>query len=313
MAADPQTVERLVELVTRQVLLALAEDERKAVGLGVECTEECGAGHCIRHCGSKIELIVQAGADRIAAGLGATPAQPEMAGMIDHTLLKPEATADQIAQLCYEARKYGFAAVCVNPTHVALAAQLLRGSAVAVCTVVGFPLGATPPEVKAYEAQLALDQGATEIDMVINIGALKSKDYEMVARDIRAVVRVSHAHTPPALVKVIIEAALLADEEKIAACLLSKESDADYVKTSTGFASGGATVADVALMRRTVGPEMGVKAAGGIRTREDADALVQAGATRIGASAGIKIVQTAPAAVAPAAVAAPAAPRGGSY
>ncbi len=313
MAADPQTVERLVEIVTRQVLLALAEDERQKVGLGIECTEECGAGHCIRHCGSKIELIVQAGADRIAAGLGATPAKPEMAGMIDHTLLKPEATADQIAQLCYEARKYGFAAVCVNPTHVALAAQLLRGAAVAVCTVVGFPLGATPPEVKAYEAQLALDQGATEIDMVINIGALKSKDYEMVARDIRAVVRVSHAHTPPALVKVIIEAALLSDEEKIAACLLSKESDADYVKTSTGFASGGATVADVALMRRTVGPVMGVKAAGGIRTREDADALVQAGATRIGASAGIKIVQTTPAGPTPAAAVAPAAPRGGNY
>ncbi len=258
---------------------------------------------------------MQAGADRLSSGLGASPAQPAMAGLIDHTLLKPDATADQIAQLCYEARKYGFAAVCVNPTHVTLAAQLLRGSAVAVCTVVGFPLGATPPEVKAYEAQLALDQGATEIDMVINIGALKSRDYEMVARDIRAVVRVTHAHQPPALVKVIIEAALLTDEEKIAACLLSKESDADYVKTSTGFASGGATVADVALMRRAVGPEMGVKAAGGIRTREDADALVQAGATRIGASAGIKIVQTAPSgAQAPAAAAPAAAPaRIGSY
>jgi len=312
MPTDPQTVERLVELVTRQVLLALAEEDRHKAGLGVECTEECGAGHCIRHCGSKIELIVQAGADRIGSGLGASPAHPAMAGMIDHTLLKPDATADQIAQLCYEARKYGFAAVCVNPTHVTLAAQLLRGAPVAVCTVVGFPLGATPPEVKAYEAQLALEQGATEIDMVINIGALKSKDYEMVARDIRAVVRVSHAHQPPALVKVIIEAALLSDEEKIAACLLSKESGADFVKTSTGFASGGATVADVALMRRAVGPEMGVKAAGGIRTREDADALVQAGATRIGASAGIKIVQTAPGATpAPAAAAAPA--RGGSY
>ncbi|MCC7361740.1 MAG: deoxyribose-phosphate aldolase [Anaerolineales bacterium] len=316
MPADRQTVERLVEVVTRQVLLALAEDERRATGLGVECSEECGAGHCIRHCGSKIELIVQAGADRLSAGLGASPARPELAGMIDHTLLKPDATADQIAQLCYEARKHGFAAVCVNPTYVALAAQLLRGSPVAVCTVVGFPLGATPPEVKAYEAQVALDQGATEIDMVINIGALKSRDYEMVARDIRAVVRVTHAHAAGALVKVIIEAALLTDEEKVAACLLSKESGADYVKTSTGFASGGATVADVALMRRAVGPSMGVKAAGGIRTREDADALVQAGATRIGASAGIKIVQTPAAGSAPAAAAtAPAITpaRGGSY
>jgi len=290
---DPKTVERVVELVTRQVLLALADEEHRAAHPHAEeCTTECGAGYCVRHCGDKVDLIVQAGAERLAAGLGATPARPALANMIDHTLLKPEATADQIAQLCYEARKHGFAAVCVNPTHVALSAQLLRGSSVAVCTVVGFPLGATPPEVKAYEAQVAIDQGATEIDMVINIGALKSKDYEMVARDIRAIVRVCHAKTPSVLVKVIIEAALLNEEEKIAACLLSKECGADYVKTSTGFASGGATVADVALMRRVVGPQMGVKAAGGVRTRADAEAMVAAGATRLGASAGVKIVQT---------------------
>ena len=287
---DVQTVERIVETITRQVLLALAEEERRAASPSPDdCTEACGAGYCIRHCGDKVELIVQAGAERIAAGLGATPARADLAAMIDHTLLKPEATPDQIAQLCYEARKYGFAAVCVNPTHVQLSAQLLRGSSVAVCTVVGFPLGATPPEVKAYEAQVAMDQGATEIDMVINIGALKSRDYEMVARDIRAVVRVCHAKA--ALVKVIIEAALLNDEEKIAACLLAKECGADFVKTSTGFAAGGATVADVALMRRAVGPKLGVKAAGGVRTRADAEALVAAGATRIGASAGVKIVQ----------------------
>jgi deoxyribose-phosphate aldolase len=289
---DLQTVERIVENVTRQVLLALAEEERRAAQPQSDaCTEECGAGYCIRHCGDKVELIVQAGAERIAAGLGATPARADLARMIDHTLLKPDATPDQIAQLCYEARKYGFAAVCVNPAHVQLAAQLLKGSSVAVCTVVGFPLGATPPEVKAYEAQLAIDQGATEIDMVINIGALKSRDYEMVARDIRAVVRVCRARVPPALVKVIIEAALLTDEEKIAACLLAKECGADYVKTSTGFAAGGATVADVALMRRAVGPQMGVKAAGGVRTLAEAEAMVSAGATRIGASAGVKIVQ----------------------
>jgi deoxyribose-phosphate aldolase len=311
MPADPQTVEQLVELITRRVLLALAEDERRAAGSPDTCTEECGSGYCVRHCGDKVELVVQAGADRLAAGLGAIPDQPSLAGMIDHTLLKPEATHDQVAQLCYEARKHGFATVCVNPTHVPLAAQLLRGSPVGVCTVVGFPLGATPPDVKAYEAQLSLDQGATEIDMVINIGALKSKDYEMVARDIRAVVRVCHAHTPPALVKVIIEAALLTDEEKIAACLLAKESGADYVKTSTGFASGGATVADVALMRRTVGPAMGVKAAGGVRTRDEANAMVAAGATRLGASAGVKIVQT-PAGEPAAPAAAPAKP-GGNY
>ena len=307
--ADTQTVERLVELVTRRVLLALAEEQRRGTPAADTCTEECGSGYCVRHCADKVELIVQAGADRVAAGPGAIPAQPSMARLIDHTLLKPEATADQIAQLCYEARKYGFATVCLNPTHVALAASLLRGSSVGVCTVVGFPLGATAPEVKAYEAQLALDQGATEIDMVINLGALKARDFEMVARDIRAVVRVCHARLPPALVKVIIEAALLTDEEKIAACLLAKESGADYVKTSTGFASGGATVADVALMRRTVGPEMGVKAAGGVRTRDDAEAMVKAGATRIGASAGVKIIQTE----APAPAAAPKEPKEGKY
>ena len=315
MPADPQTVERLVETVTRRVLLALAEEEQRAAGTAADtCTQECGSGYCVRHCGDRVELIVQAGADRLAAGLGVTPARASLAGMIDHTLLKPDATPDQIAQLCYEARKYGFAAVCINPTHVALAAQLLRGSSVAVCTVVGFPLGATPPEVKAYEAQVALDQGATEIDMVINIGALKARDYEVVARDIRAVVRVCKAHSPPALVKVIIEAVLLIDEEKIAASLLAKESGADYVKTSTGFAAGGATVADVQLMRRTVGPRMGVKAAGGVRTRDEADAMVQAGATRIGASAGVKIVQTEPLpSAAPSAAPAAGSPKQGTY
>ena len=314
MPTDPQTVERLVETVTRRVLIALAEEEQRRGNPGGDaCTQECGSGYCVRHCGDRVDLIVQAGADRLAAGLGVTPAKASLAGMIDHTLLKPEATPDQIAQLCYEARKYGFAAVCINPTHVELAAQLLRGSSVAVCTVVGFPLGATPPEVKAYEAQVALDHGATEIDMVINIGALKARDYEMVARDIRAVVRVCQARTAPALVKVIIEAVLLTEEEKIAACLLAKESGANYVKTSTGFAAGGATVADVQLMRRTVGPGMGVKAAGGVRTRDEAEAMVQAGATRIGASAGVKITQAEPAAKPSAAAAGPAAPKQGNY
>src|SRR4029079_69963 len=179
MAADTQTVEHLVELVTRRVLLALAEDERRGTSNADTCTEECGSGYCVRHCADKVELIVQAGADRVAAGPGAIPAQPGMAKLIDHTLLKPDATPDQVAQLCYEARKYGFAAVCTNPSYVPLAANLLLGSSVAVCTVVGFPLGATAPEVKAYEAQLAIDPGATEIDMVINIGALKARDYEM--------------------------------------------------------------------------------------------------------------------------------------
>ena len=214
-----------------------------------------------------------------------------IAKIIDHTLLKPEATRDQIVQLCREAREYGFATVCVNPSYVKLAAELLRGSSVKVCSVVGFPLGATLPEVKAYEARRAIEEGAAEIDMVINIGALKSGDLELVKRDIASVVDVCHARG--ALCKVIIEAALLTDEEKVLACQLARAAGADYVKTSTGFGPGGATVRDVALMRRTVGPEMGVKAAGGIRSYEAAKSMVEAGATRIGASAGVKIVREA--------------------
>ena len=208
--------------------------------------------------------------------------------MIDHTLLKPEATYAQIAQLCDEARQYGFASVCVNATHVKRCAERLAGSPVKVCAVVGFPLGATVPEVKAYEAQQAIEDGATEIDMVINVGALKSKDDDLVARDIGAVVRTARASG--ALVKVIIEAALLTDEEKTTACQLAIEAGADFVKTSTGFGPGGATARDVELMRRVVGPRVGIKAAGGIRTREDAEMMVAAGATRIGASASVKIV-----------------------
>jgi deoxyribose-phosphate aldolase len=205
--------------------------------------------------------------------------------------LKADATQDQIAQLCFEARKYGFAAVCVNPANVKLCSQLLKGSPVHVCTVVGFPLGATPTEVKAYETQQALDDGATEVDMVINIGALKSKDYALVERDIASVARTSHAGG--AVLKVIIEAALLTDKEKVIACQLAKAATADYVKTSTGFGPGGATVNDVALMRRSVGPDIGVKAAGGIGDYEAAQAMIAAGATRIGASAGVKITQQA--------------------
>jgi deoxyribose-phosphate aldolase len=193
--------------------------------------------------------------------------------------------------LCYEARKHSFAAVCVNPSYVKLCGQLLKGSPVHVCTVVGFPLGATPPEVKAYEAQQAIDDGASEVDMVINIGALKSKDYALVERDIASVARTCHAGK--AVLKVILETALLTDEEKVTACQLAQAARADYVKTSTGFGPGGATVHDVELMRRAVGPEMGIKAAGGIRSFEDAKAMVAAGATRIGASASVKIVQEA--------------------
>jgi deoxyribose-phosphate aldolase len=217
-----------------------------------------------------------------------------LTSMIDHTLLKPEATTAQIELLCDEARRFGFASVCVNPTHVRLCARLLRGSPVRVCTVVGFPLGANLPDVKAFETQQAIRDGATEIDMVINIGALKDKNTHLVAHDIAAVV--SAAHASGALVKVIIEAALLTDEDKVTACRLAKDAKADYVKTSTGLGPGGATEHDVALMRQTVGPEMGVKAAGGIRILEDAQKMIEAGATRLGTSASVKIVAEAGAA-----------------
>ncbi|PWH15466.1 MAG: deoxyribose-phosphate aldolase [Ardenticatenia bacterium] len=215
----------------------------------------------------------------------------ELARYIDHTLLKPDATYAQISQLCEEARQYGFVTVCVNPVHVRLCAQLLRGSGVGICSVVGFPLGATPTNVKCYETQQAISDGATEIDMVINIGALKSKDYDSVREDIAAVVRTCHNHG--AICKVIIEAALLTDDEKIKACQLAKEAGADYVKTSTGFGPGGATLHDVMLMRQAVGPDMGIKAAGGIRTYQDTVAMIKAGATRIGASASLKIMEGA--------------------
>jgi deoxyribose-phosphate aldolase len=211
--------------------------------------------------------------------------------MIDHTLLKPDATEDQVKALCQEAIEFRFAAVCVNPTYVALCHRLLDGTDIGIASVVGFPLGATLPEVKAYEAQRAVAAGASEIDMVLNVGALKSQAFELVYEDIAAVVQACHARG--AILKVIIEAALLAEGEKIAACFLSQKAGADYVKTSTGFGPGGAKVEDVALMRRTVGPEMGIKAAGGIRTYETARAMIAAGATRIGASAGVSLVREA--------------------
>jgi deoxyribose-phosphate aldolase len=283
---DTGFLERVVETVTREVLLALVEDESD-----VACHHDCAEGLCVQTCTDAVGRVVSAGATRVSAGLGAVPADVAIARLIDHTLLKPDATPDQIAQLCMEARQYGFASVCINPAHVKLAAELLAGSPVKVCTVIGFPLGATLSEVKVFEALDAMDKGATEIDMVINIGALKSRDYTLVARDIRGVVEVCHARR--AVVKVIIEAALLTDEEKVAACLLAKEARADYVKTSTGFGPGGARLEDVALMRRTVGPEMGLKAAGGIRNLAEAESMVKAGATRIGASAGVRIVQEA--------------------
>lgn len=282
MPIDTTQLEQLVETITRQVLIAL--NDPAAVPGPIEPATPAGPDP-VDH----VRRVVNAGATRIAASVGHAPDDADLAHYIDHTLLKPDATDAQIAQLCYEARKYQFAAVCVNPSKIKLCAQLLKGTPVKIATVVGFPLGATPPEVKAYETQQAIDDGAHEIDMVINIGALKSKDYALVARDIAAVVRTAQAGG--AITKVIIEAALLDDEEKVIACKLAKEAGAEYVKTSTGFASGGATVHDVALMRWAVGPEMGVKAAGGIKTYADAMKMIEAGATRIGASASVKIIQ----------------------
>ncbi|MCK1982108.1 MULTISPECIES: deoxyribose-phosphate aldolase [Peribacillus] len=211
-----------------------------------------------------------------------------VAGLIDHTLLKADATKEQIKVLCEEAREYNFASVCVNPTWVKYASELLEGSEVKVCTVIGFPLGATTPETKAFETKDAISNGAHEVDMVINIGALKDKDDELVERDIRAVVAAS---TGKALSKVIIETSLLTDEEKVRACELAVKAGADYVKTSTGFSTGGATVEDITLMRKTVGPDIGVKASGGVRNTSDAQKVIEAGATRIGASAGVSIVK----------------------
>jgi deoxyribose-phosphate aldolase len=215
----------------------------------------------------------------------------DLARYIDHTVLKPDTTEAQVVQLCEEARRYQFIAVCVNPVWVKRCAQLLQGSSTRVATVVGFPLGATLLEVKAYETQQVVDAGAQEVDMVINVGALKSKDHALVARDIAAVVQA--ARSGGAITKVIIEVALLTDEEKVSACQLAVEAGAEFVKTSTGFASSGATAPDVALMRQTVGPQVGVKAAGGIRAYADVMKMIGAGANRIGASASVKIMQEA--------------------
>jgi deoxyribose-phosphate aldolase len=231
--------------------------------------------------------MIALGADRLSARLGVDYVPTDIAEYIDHTLLKPEATEQQIRQLCAEAVEFGFASVCVNPTWASLAAQLLAGASPMVATVIGFPLGATLADVKAYETQRALEVGADEFDMVINIGALKSRDFRLVEQDIAGVVAAAQGRT----VKVIIETALLTDEEKVEACVIAKAAGADFVKTSTGFASKGATAEDVALMRRVVGSDMGVKASGGIRSAQDAQAMIEAGATRIGASAGVKIVK----------------------
>lgn len=262
--------EALVEAITREVLNALS------------------TRYDMAETGEKVREVVANGADRVAFHGEASDVPLDLAQYIDHTLLTPEATADDIDRLCDEAERYRFASVCINPTWVRRAANNLRGTGVPVCTVIGFPLGATTTEVKAMEARKALRDGAREIDMVINIGALRSGDQELVYNDIAKVA--DAAHEVGAICKVILETALLTDEEKVIASALAKRARADFVKTSTGFGPGGATVYDVALMRETVGPEMGVKASGGVRTAGDAEDMIAAGATRIGASAGVQIV-----------------------
>jgi deoxyribose-phosphate aldolase len=244
-------------------------------------------GHCMSSCGPQVGTVLDAGANRVGAAPGIGPVDAHIAGMIDHTLLKAAATKDEITFLCAEAAKYSFASVCVNPFWVPLCADMLRGHAVKVCTVVGFPLGANTAETKAAEARLAVAQGAEEIDMVINVGALKSGMVDVVENDIRAI---REAIGPNIVLKVILETALLDDQEKVAAIKASKRARADFVKTSTGFSTAGATAGDVALMRRLVGDGLGVKASGGVRTRRDAVLMIESGANRIGASAGVKIL-----------------------
>lgn len=265
--------EQLVEQITDLVLTRLDDD------------------YCPTFCRADVKRIVDAGASRIGIVLGETATAHDWASLIDHTLLKPEASESDIKKLCDEAAEFGFASVCVNPVWVKKASGFLQGSNVPVCTVIGFPLGATLSDVKAYEARRAIFNGASEVDMVINIGALKSGDDCAVEDDIKAVVEAAHENG--ILCKVIIETALLTDEEKVRACLASKNAGADFVKTSTGFAKGGATVDDVNLMRRTVGKDLGVKASGGVKGIDDARAMFEAGATRIGASVGVKIAQEA--------------------
>ncbi len=270
MTTQDVSRDQLVELVTREVLSALSER----------------ADICANP--TKLREVVANGADRVSFHGPAEDVPLDLAKYIDHTLLRPDATQDEIDTLCDEALDNGFASVCINPFWVKRSAEKLRGSDVKVCTVIGFPLGAMTADVKAAETRKALRDGAREVDMVINVGALKSGQNDVVLKDIERVV--DAAHESGAITKVILETALLTDEEKVIASSLAKRARADFVKTSTGFGGGGATVYDVALMRETVGPDMGVKASGGVRTAEDVEDMIAAGATRIGASAGVQIV-----------------------
>ena len=276
MVSDQQ-IDTLVDEITRRVTARLATEGAP------ESTQ--GTGYRGPRTGSSSNMG-KAVAESVASVVGEELQNADLASLIDHTLLKPDASREELEKLCSEARKYGFATVCVNATNVRLASSLLDGCSTKAIAVVGFPLGAMTPGAKAYETREAVRNGAAEIDMVINIGAMKSKDYALVLEDIASVV--SAASTKP--VKVILETASLSHDEKVIACALSKIAGAAFVKTSTGFGAGGATAEDIALMRGVVGPDMGVKASGGVRTREDVKAMVEAGATRVGASASVAIV-----------------------
>jgi deoxyribose-phosphate aldolase len=279
-----EEIERIIQLVLKEHV------QEKSTCKDGNCTD----GLCVIHNKAGVKNIVDEGACRVSATIGVSAAggiENELARMIDHTLLKPEATIKQVDELCAEAKKHTFASVCINPSYVPRCAKFLKDTPVKVCTVIGFPLGATSTAAKAYETEKAIQDGATEVDMVINVGMLKSGEYDYVENDIFAVV--STAKRYRVLTKVILETGLLNDEEKIKACVLAKKAGADFVKTSTGFAKGGATAGDIALMRKVVGSAMGVKASGGVRTREEALEMVASGADRIGASASVKIISGA--------------------
>ncbi len=315
---EAAAMEKRLEELSADDIQRIAERIRQLIGpvaMSAGACSCCGSdchGHCAQHGPDTVRGLLGMGAGRIGNRLGTGPLPKDVAGYIDHTALKPETTAEDVRKLCAEAAASGFATVCINPCWVKLAAECLKGSSVKVCSVVGFPLGANATETKVLEARRAIRDGAREIDMVINVGALKGRDDELVYRDIRGVVEA--CDDGRAISKVIIETALLSDDEKVRACQAAKRARADFVKTSTGFGPGGATSHDVALMSQTVaGTGMGVKASGGIRSFEDAKKMIEAGATRIGASAGVKIVKEAQGAPAPAAAPSPKGKGGDKY
>lgn len=293
MTNEIENVDDIVELITQRVAEQLQKmgylNQEKLIEQCIKNDQDCiDCGYCATDKLETVRNIINSGADRIAtkSGIDGNKIKNDLAGKIDHTMLKPDASKEELTKLCKEAREYNFATVCVNSANIPLVARFLKGSPVKPIAVVGFPLGAGSSQSKAFEAREAIRAGAEEIDMVINIGALKSKAYKLVYDDIKSVVDASRPHK----VKVIIETAQLNDEEKVIACALSKTAEAAFVKTSTGFGGGGATTEDIQMMRRIVGLDMEVKASGGIRTQEDAKKMIKAGADRVGASASVAIV-----------------------